>query len=173
LTLAGREWVSLHTPGHTLDHLCLFDATEGILLSGDHVLPTITPHISGVGTGADPLTAFFASLDRVATLDGVTQVLPAHGHPFNDLAGRVKDIKVHHEHRLDRLREVSAALGAASVVEYSHHLFRPARWGAMAESETYAHLEHLRLSGAAERHAENGQLLYRVAPAPAAATETT
>ena len=33
----------LHTPGHTEDHLCLFDPTEGVMLSGDHVLPTITP----------------------------------------------------------------------------------------------------------------------------------
>ena len=49
----------LHTPGHTPDHLCLYDPEGGILLSGDHVLPTITPHISGVDAGPDPLTAFF------------------------------------------------------------------------------------------------------------------
>src|SRR3546814_5099837 len=28
ITLAGREWVSLHTPGQTADHLCLYDPTE-------------------------------------------------------------------------------------------------------------------------------------------------
>jgi hypothetical protein len=32
----------------------------------------------------------------------------------------------------------------------------------MAESETYAHLEHLRLDGQAERHDENGVLLYEI-----------
>ena len=37
--LAGREWVSVHTPGHTIDHLCLYDPEHGLLLSGDHVLP--------------------------------------------------------------------------------------------------------------------------------------
>src|SRR5690606_17381725 len=78
---AGREWVSLHTPGHTDDHLCLYDPVEGVVLSGDHVLPTITPHISGLVAGADPLTAFFGSLDKVSALDGVTLALPAHGHP--------------------------------------------------------------------------------------------
>ena len=45
----------LHTPGHTDDHLCLFDPTEGVMLSGDHVLPTITPHIGGFVRDADPL----------------------------------------------------------------------------------------------------------------------
>ncbi len=47
--LAGRDWVSIHTPGHTIDHLCLYDPEHGVLLSGDHVLPSITPHISGCG----------------------------------------------------------------------------------------------------------------------------
>lgn len=29
LPLAGRELVALHTPGHTVDHLCLWDRPEG------------------------------------------------------------------------------------------------------------------------------------------------
>ncbi|MCX6527851.1 MAG: MBL fold metallo-hydrolase, partial [Actinobacteria bacterium] len=35
MTCARREWVALHTPGHTEDHLCLFDPEGGVLLSGD------------------------------------------------------------------------------------------------------------------------------------------
>jgi hypothetical protein len=42
------------------------------------------------------------------------------------------------------------------------HLFRERSWGPMAESETYAHLEHLRLTGAAERIEEVDQFLYEV-----------
>lgn len=161
--LAGREWVSLHTPGHTPDHLCLYDPVEGVVLSGDHVLPTITPHISGLNAGDDPLSAFFDSLERVAGLDGVGTVLPAHGHPFTDLAGRAGEIRHHHEERLDRLRRASGELGRpASVEELSRHLFAERAWGPMAESETYAHLEHLRLTGAAESRAEQGELRYEI-----------
>ncbi len=108
IRLADREWVAVHTPGHTIDHLCLFDPAEGVLLSGDHVLPTITPHISGIGSGADPLAAFFASLDRVAALEGVTVGLPAHGHPMTDPAKRARQIREHHEGRLALLTEASA-----------------------------------------------------------------
>jgi glyoxylase-like metal-dependent hydrolase (beta-lactamase superfamily II) len=161
IRLGGREWVALHTPGHTADHLCLFDPAEGVLLSGDHVLPTITPHISGIGA-TDALADFFTSLDRVAELEGVTQVLPAHGHPFTDVAGRVKDIHRHHEDRLAKLRAASADLGPASVEKLSHQLFAQRHWGAMAESETYAHLEHLRLAGEAERRREDDHLLYLI-----------
>lgn len=165
IRLAGREMFAVHTPGHTLDHLCLHDPEGGLLLSGDHVLPTITPHIAGQGAGRDPLTSFVASLDKVAALEDVKTVLPAHGHPFDDLKGRVDSIKAHHDDRMDQIRELSASLGPTTVTEFSHHLFRKARWGYMAESETYAHLEHLRLSGQAERREEKGQVLYEVHPA--------
>ena len=149
--LAGREWVAMHTPGHTNDHLCLFDPAEGVLLSGDHVLPTITPHIGGTWK-ADALNLFFESLERVGELDGVRQVLPAHGHPFTDVTGRTKDIRRHHEERLATLRNASLGLGRpATVAELSQHLFQPRSWGPMADSETFAHLEHLRLAGEADR----------------------
>jgi hypothetical protein len=88
--------------------------------------------------------------------------MPAHGQPFDDVAARTVAIKEHHEERLTKLRDVSAALGPTTVSELSHHLFRQARWGPMAESETYAHLEHLRLAGRAERHDENGRPVYTV-----------
>ena len=160
--LAGREWRVLHTPGHTLDHICLLDPEAGVMLSGDHVLPTITPHISGVGTGPDPLSEFLSSLDRVAAIDEVQRVLPAHGHPFADLPGRVKDIKRHHEERLNRLREASSELGPATVEQLAEQLFKRRSWGPMAHSETYAHLEHLRLAGEADRYEDGGRLLYDI-----------
>ncbi len=77
------------------------------------------------------------------TLDGVRNVLPAHGHPFTDLAARTKAIRHHHEERLDHLRQIVDANDECDVIEASHELFQDRSWGAMAESETYAHLEHL------------------------------
>jgi glyoxylase-like metal-dependent hydrolase (beta-lactamase superfamily II) len=163
VTFARRDWVALHTPGHTLDHLCLYDPVEGVVLSGDHVLPTITPHISGVDGAGDPLALFFDSLDRMTKLDGVTIALPAHGHPFHDLAGRVDAIKEHHAERLARLGAASTEIGrSASVNELMQRLFSERAWGWMAESETYAHLEHLRLAGHANSHWEDGKLFYDV-----------
>lgn len=164
VTLAGREWVSLHTPGHTADHLCLFDPEHGVVLSGDHVLPTITPHIGSMDSGGrDALAEFFAALDRMAELPGVTVALPAHGHPFQDLAKRAIEIKEHHDGRLQRLRDASAELGRpATVNELMQHLFSERAWGSMAESETYAHLEHLRLIGQATSSWSDGLLEFEI-----------
>jgi glyoxylase-like metal-dependent hydrolase (beta-lactamase superfamily II) len=169
VVLGDREWVAVHTPGHTLEHFCLYHPDEGTLLSGDHVLPTITPHISGLGEGRDPLRHYIDSLDKVASLPRVATVLPAHGHPFADLDGRVNSIKAHHVERMEALRQASVALGPSTVTELSHHLFRRPAWGPMAESETYAHLEHLRLAGEAERYDDGKRrLVYRVTASSAA-----
>jgi glyoxylase-like metal-dependent hydrolase (beta-lactamase superfamily II) len=159
--LAGREWVGLFTPGHTNDHLCLYDQEEGVLLAGDHVLPDITPHISGL-IDDDPLRRYVESLDRVAALPDLKVVLPAHGALFHDLPKRVDEIKEHHDGRLGHLRNISEAAGWASVEQLSQKLFAPRNWGSMAESETYAHLEHMRLAGDAQRREVAGVLEYHV-----------
>jgi glyoxylase-like metal-dependent hydrolase (beta-lactamase superfamily II) len=162
LRLAGREWFVMHTPGHTEDHICLHNREDGLFLAGDHVLPTITPHISGLSTFEDPLKEFFVSLDEAAALPDVKQALPAHGHPFADLAARCEAIKRHHDERLDKVREISRELGGPATVEaFSQRLFKPRSWGPMAESETFAHLEHLRILGNAEQTLDSeGSYLY-------------
>ena len=162
IKLAGRDWVAVHTPGHTDDHLCLFDPTEGCMLCGDHVLPTITPHIGGLGSFRDPLGTFFESLDKIGSYGPqVKLALPAHGKPFADLAGRAQEIKEHHAGRLQKLRDTSIELSRpASVMEMSTHLFSPRAQGAMADSETFAHLEHLRLGGEMNRTKHDGVLEY-------------
>lgn len=163
LELAGREFFVVHTPGHTEDHICLHDPAEEIFLAGDHVLPSITPHISGMTRNPDPLQAFFDSLDRAAEIPHVSQVLPAHGHPFDDLAERCAAIKRHHDERLERIRAIAKELGPANVEAFMQRLFKERSWGGMAASETYAHLEHIRLLGDAEaRRDAQGALVYEI-----------
>lgn len=169
LTLARREWRAVHTPGHTGDHLCLYDPAEGLLVSGDHVLPTITPHIGGLSPLADPLGSFLSSLARLHGIGPVRLVLPAHGHPFTDLRQRIDEIVAHHDERLDSLRRIAREAGAPAtrltVVEMSQQLFRRPLWGMMAESETFAHLEFLRLRKEADRvRLDDGQLAYSLDP---------
>lgn len=164
VALGRREWLAVHTPGHTEDHLCLFDPENGILLSGDHVLPTITPHISGLTAHGDPLTLFYGSLDKVAGFASqVSTALPAHGTPFTNVAERVDDIKKHHDDRLARLRTASMDLdGPATVMEFARRVFSARAQGPLADSETYAHLEHLRLLGEFEVRERDGSLEYAI-----------
>ena len=90
-------------------------------------------------------------------------MLPAHGHPFPDLAARCNSIKEHHHERLGKVKEIGREIGPATVNAIMQHLFRERSWGSMAESETYAHLEHLRLLGDIDGHNDDkGQLIYEM-----------
>jgi hypothetical protein len=60
----------------------------------------------------------------------VRQVLPAHGHPFDDLPARTRAIQRHHQERLEKVRAISREFGRfASVTEFSERLFSPRSWG--------------------------------------------
>src|SRR5438477_6767561 len=45
IELRSRTLTAIHTPGHTRGHLVFFDADAGLMFTGDHVLPHITPSI--------------------------------------------------------------------------------------------------------------------------------
>ncbi|MBM3814765.1 MAG: MBL fold metallo-hydrolase [Acidimicrobiia bacterium] len=91
------------TPGHSPGHLCLLASDRRLLISGDHVLPTITPNIAWM-PGADPLADYLNSLRRVENLP-VDSVLPSHGDPFPGLLSRVRETAAHHDARCGRILE--------------------------------------------------------------------
>jgi glyoxylase-like metal-dependent hydrolase (beta-lactamase superfamily II) len=101
--LPGWSLRAVHTPGHTPGHLCFAEERTGLLFSGDHVLPRITPNISTTHDGvADPLRDYLGSLSAV-TSDEPAEVLPAHEWRFRGLARRGAEIAEHHERRLAEL----------------------------------------------------------------------
>jgi glyoxylase-like metal-dependent hydrolase (beta-lactamase superfamily II) len=143
------EWAVLVTPGHAPGHLCLYRERDGVLIAGDHLLPAVTPNIHLTTEMPDAVADYLASLRRVAALD-VSLVLPAHGEPFPDAAARAHELIAHHERRLTALESLLAGGGQADTAELAERLFRNVGHPAdrlLAEMETYAHLEHLRLRG--------------------------
>lgn len=149
IDLSGRAARLRWTPGHTDYHAALVEERDGILFSGDHVLPRIT---SNVGlypySRDDPLGDFLDALRRMRDLP-VTRVLPAHGDPFDDLAGRIDEMLAHHD---ARLTAVMTALGSRprTAFEVAHDLFpvlRSPHEERFALAETLAHLRHLERSG--------------------------
>lgn len=140
------------TPGHSPGHVVFLESTEGLLLSGDHVLPRITPNISAfVGHGRSTLHDYLDSLERVAALD-VDEVLPGHEWRFGDLTGRVGEIRAHHEERLVEL--VAHLDDEMSAWDLSHRLSWARPWDDLspfsrraALGETLAHLHLLEARG--------------------------
>jgi glyoxylase-like metal-dependent hydrolase (beta-lactamase superfamily II) len=164
LDLGGREARVRWTPGHTDHHAVLVDEREGVLFAGDHVLPRITSNIGLYPhSRPDPLGDFLDALSAMRDLP-VRRVLPAHGEPFDDLAGRVDELLAHHDARLDA---VMAALGSRerTAYEVAHDLFpklRSPHEERFALAETLAHLRYLERRGRA-RELEGAPVRWAVA----------
>jgi len=87
------------TPGHSSGHVCLYEPEKKVLLSGDHILPEITPNVSlNPQSIENPLGRYIQSLKEMRELE-VTIVLPGHNKPFTDLRGRIDEIIYHHDVR--------------------------------------------------------------------------
>ncbi|HLO75252.1 MAG TPA: MBL fold metallo-hydrolase [Magnetospirillum sp.] len=145
LSIDGRDWRVVVGQGHAPEHACLWCPDAGVLISGDQILPRISP-IVGVWPQQpddDPLGDFLASLDMLKTLPADTLVLPSHGLPFRGLHLRADELLHHHAQRLDRLR---AAATPATALELSRALFRrelDAQQMGFAAGETLSHANHL------------------------------
>lgn len=153
IELGGVPYRVLWTPGHSDGLYCLWDAAGGLLISGDHVLPTITPNVA-VWPGAEPapLKRFLDNLARVDQLRP-RRFLPGHGDPFPDEDGRVARILDHHERRLTRMLDVVG--DGATGYQVCDATFKAASLGGhqmrFAMAETLAHLELLELRGQLRR----------------------
>lgn len=159
--LADGELEVIDTPGHTVGHQCFLHRGRRLLFAGDHVLPHITPSIGLEGVvNRQSLADFMASLARVRNLD-VDLVLPAHGEPFADLAGRVDALLTHHEVRLDACAS-AVRDRLATAYEVAQRLGWTRRQTPFTELdlfnkvlatwETAAHLELLSARGTVGRH---------------------
>ena len=138
----------LELPGHADGHIAL--ERDGVLISGDTLLATITPAVGLYPESRpDPLADYLHSLERIVDL-APRIAYGGHGDPVEDPAARAREIVEHHEARLD---EAEAALGG-NAFEISKRLFPLAGQPTQrrfAVAETLSHLERLVAAGRARR----------------------
>lgn len=168
--MGGHDWQVIVGRGHSPEHACLFSPALNLLISGDQVLPRISPHI-GVYPGepeAGPLTQYLDSLDKFTHLPADVLVLPAHGDPFIGLHIRTEMLKRHHAVRLDALVK-ALTQRPHTVIETLPLLFRRdvSEHMTLAVGEALAHLHHLMRTGLVQRR-ENAAGLYEFFRADAA-----
>jgi glyoxylase-like metal-dependent hydrolase (beta-lactamase superfamily II) len=162
------------TPGHTQGHICLYDEDKRILISGDHILFDITPHIESWSYQVNSLSDYLASLEKVYDLP-VDIVLPGHRSRFTALKGRIDALKEHHRRRAEEVLDI---LGAQTLSAYevtarmtwdidceNWELFPVAqKW--FATGETLAHLRYLESEGRIRRNSEQKVFTFSVVGKP-------
>ncbi len=150
--LPGWNLQTIWTPGHSPGHTCFYSEDRRLLLSGDHVLPRITPNISvHTQQPSNPLGDFLASLLKVQNL-GAEEVLPGHEYRFSDLAGRLDELIQHHADRLDEIEAVLRVHPGSTAWDITLRLHWSRPWDQIesfmqrsANGETLAHCVLLEL----------------------------
>lgn len=154
------------TPGHTKGHVVFHDRAAGLLFTGDHVLPTITPSIGfELGEWELPLGSYLDSL-RILLGRPDARLLPAHGDVAESVHERVTQLLAHHERRLRQVASALPQAGAATGLEIAERLTwtRHERvYGTLddfnqmiAVCETLAHLDLLTSAGRIGRLDKDG-----------------
>ena len=178
LPLLGEECVELGpfrirpvwTPGHTLGHLCYYEESRDLLFTGDHVLPTITPHVGlYVHVVSNPLPNYLDSL-RLLEAYHPSLTMPAHGEPFENLHARLDELIEHHHERMEELYalvqdEPLTGWQVASAARWTRRKISldevAPRHRRLALAETLAHLELLRAENRLEKVFLPGAMCYR------------
>ncbi|TAK30410.1 MAG: MBL fold metallo-hydrolase [Chloroflexota bacterium] len=169
LCLGGFDFEVIWTPGHSPGHICLYERSRRVLISGDHVLPAITPHVSmHIQSVGNPLLDYLASLHVVEALP-VDVVLPAHEHVFYDLPRRAEEIRKHH---VVRKSEIASVLGGVERTAFQIAMVLPwstlsVAWADLALphqhsaiSETLAHLKLMLVEGTVTNAVRDGVVWY-------------
>jgi glyoxylase-like metal-dependent hydrolase (beta-lactamase superfamily II) len=170
--VVGTRLRAVWTPGHSPGHCCYLDLRTNRLLTGDHILEPITPHVGQWrDSERDPIGEYLASLDK-AEAQGASSALPAHGEPFPHLAARIGELRAH---TYAREREIVEALGTesasgAAIAQRLHWTRRNRSFAELAPdhqqfavAETLAHLHHLVVRGELLRDDRGATILYRTA----------
>lgn len=166
LELDGRHLDVIHTPGHTQGHVVFADLDAGVLFSGDHVLPHITPSIGFENVpAASPLGDYLASLALVRAMPDLA-MLPAHGPVRPTTHDRIDELIAHHDHRLDASLQAVVA-GNSTAYEVARALGWTRRERPfddldpfnqmLAVNETAAHLDVLVRQGRLTTRDEPGE----------------
>nr|WSZ19756.1 MBL fold metallo-hydrolase [Streptomyces canus] len=165
IVLADRRLDVRATPGHTRGHVVVGDPCAGLLFSGDHVLPHITPSLGFERSPEKyPLRSYLASLRLVRELPDAL-LLPAHGPVTRSVHTRVDELIAHHEERLDEvLRQVASgaetAYAVARALPWTRRQRRlddlPLVHQMTAVLEIDAHLDVLAQQHAVVRHRADG-----------------
>jgi glyoxylase-like metal-dependent hydrolase (beta-lactamase superfamily II) len=170
VTAGDFKFYVLWTPGHSSGHVCLLEPKKKLLISGDHILPQITPNIGINPQSIDnPLGRYMQNLEEIQKID-INLVLPGHDEPFHHLGMRISQILEHHH---DRNREILDLIVSSPHTPYN--IARGIKWGnnrgswedlppfhkRMAIFETLAHLEMLWADSLVDKLPKKGIAYYK------------
>lgn len=135
---------AIHTPGHSVDSVCFYLESEGVLFTGDTIL-------GGSTTTVNDLGLYLQSLSRLRDLPNLQLLCPGHGPVIEDPVGYIDR---YISGRLERERQILAVLAQSAeltswgIMElvYADRNLVP-RLRRAADRQVVAHLRKLEKEG--------------------------
>ena len=152
LYIRENKWIVNLTDGHAPEHITLYSPNLKLFITGDQILPGISPNISVYPTEplADPLAEYLKSLEKLLKIKDIGYlVLPGHNLPFYGLNVRIKQLFNHHKKALNRIED-SVSKKPKSAYDIMFPLFKrkiEKHEIDLALGEAVAHLNFLWKSG--------------------------
>lgn len=140
LPVPGRRIRVLHMQGHTPGHVCFHDEDHDLLLTGDHLLPRISPGIGVAGPSVEnPMRLYLESLLAARSYDHC-QSLPGHEYRYRGIAARATQLAGRHLGRLAEVEKVLAGGGELTVWEVASRLSWAKGWESLSRHHLVAAL---------------------------------
>ena len=168
IRIGDYAFTCIETPGHSWGHMCLYEPHRKILVAGDHILNDISPNIQLWSDEWNPLKAYLSSLDKVYGFD-IELVLPGHRGILRNGKERIRELRHHHQERLEEIISILEKGGMNAfeigsrmswdIVYDSWDVF-PVSQKWFAVGEVLAHLKYLEEEGILRRETENQKRVY-------------
>ncbi len=108
----GRAWRIIPSPGHSPDHVSLYDEGSGILLGGDNILRSVT---TWLGPPKSDLKTYIRTLEQIRALPRLRLILGAHGSPVDNPRERIDEIIEWRRKRLEQVYDAVMDSGGAGI----------------------------------------------------------
>lgn len=114
IEVGGRSWRLMATPGHSPDHLSLYNEGSGVLLGGDNVIRNVT---TWLGPPKSDLDRYIDTLERISALPRLRRILSAHGGPIDNPRERIAKIIRWRRQRLEDVFKAVSKSGGAGITK--------------------------------------------------------
>ena len=98
-----ENWKVFPSPGHTPDHISLYNEDKGILFAGDNILKEIT---TWLGPPDSNIIDYINTIKRIQQLPNLKLIFTAHGNPITNPKERINEILKHREERTKQVLQL-------------------------------------------------------------------
>jgi len=103
ILINDEKWRIISAPGHSFDHVHLYNEEKGLLFAGDNVLRTITPWL---GPPDSDLKQYLNTLEQILKLPRLNMIFAGHGSPIGNPVNRIKNLIEYRKERINFILEI-------------------------------------------------------------------